>query len=72
MVGSSDAEAKGVLAGDRLVRVDGMPLASAGLSFTFVALIADAVSTQRTFEFERDGGTRLVQIAAEDLLPPLP
>lgn len=69
VVPGSDAAAAGIRAGDRIVAVDGQPLADAGLVFTIASLIADAPGTRRVFEVQRDGAVMPIEVGAEDLLP---
>jgi hypothetical protein len=73
LVPESQPEAVGVREGDQLVAVDGLPLASAGLRFTRVALIAGDVGQRRRFRLQRAGEAPLeLELVGEDLLPPLP
>ncbi len=69
VVPASSAAAAGLMAGDRLVAVDGRPLAGAGLDFTIASLIADPPGTRRVFELDRRGSVLQFEIHAEDLLP---
>lgn len=69
VVPASDAAAAGIMTGDRIVAVDGRPLAEAGLEFSIAALIADAPGTRRVFEIDRGGSALRLEVRAEDLLP---
>jgi hypothetical protein len=68
----SDAASKNVQVGDKLVRVDGVPLATATLQYTIASLIAGPPGQHRMFEFDRAGVATSVDLASADMLPPLP
>jgi hypothetical protein len=68
----SDAEVQGVMAGDRLRAIDGVPLASAQVSYTLASIISAPVGTRKRFTFQRGSSLIDLSVSAEDLLPPLP